>query len=259
MEPAYALSMNHGRYALVGAFALLATAGVAAETHHHWSYSGESGPGHWSALEADYAACGKGKAQSPIDITPSQTHAQSLPALAFDYHAGALHIVNNGHTIQANVVPSSTLTVGKDRYELVQFHFHHPAEEAVGGKRADMVVHLVHRDAAGKLAVVAVPLRLGADNAQVGTLWHNLPHAEGTEQAPAKVTINPAGLLPASHAYYTYGGSLTTPPCTEGVRWFVLKSPVTISKSELATFARLYPANARPLQALNSRPVLASQ
>jgi carbonic anhydrase len=249
---------RHG--ALLGAIACLSAAGAAAETAHHWSYAGKTGPPHWAALEPDYAACGKGKTQSPINIATGQARKQDLPPLKFDYRPGALHIVDNGHTIQVNVPAGSTLTVGKDRYALVQFHFHHPSEETIDGKHFDMVAHLVHRDAAGHLAVVAVPLKnASAGSALIATLWHNLPHQKEHEDAPAKVTIDPAALLPASHSYYTYAGSLTTPPCSEGVRWFVLKSPVTISPGELATFAKIYPANARSAQPLNGRTVLASR
>ena len=245
--------------AALAAFVLFSATAAVATAAHHWSYSGETGPTHWGALESDYAACGKGKAQSPIDISSSHTTRQALPELKFDYHTNALHLVNNGHSVQVDIQPGSTLTVGKDHYALVQFHFHHPSEEEIDGKRFDMVAHLVHRDAAGHLAVVAVPLQTGEANSLVTVLWRNLPHGEGHEVVPKGVAINVAGLLPASRGYYTYTGSLTTPPCTEGVRWIVLKTPVTISPHELAIFAHLYPNDARPVQPLNGRVVLASK
>lgn len=245
--------------ALLGALGLASVAGGASEPQHHWSYSGATGPSHGAALEPDYATCGKGQTQSPVDIETAAVHRQKLAPLLFDYKISPLRIVDNGHTIQGNVAEGSTLSVGGDRYALVQFHFHHPSEERINGKRFDMVAHLVHRDANGHLAVVAVPLRLGAPNPLLAKLWQNLPHAQGKESAPAGVTIDAAELLPHERGYFTYAGSLTTPPCSEGVRWFVLKSPMTLSAAQAATFAKLYPANARAVQPLHGRLVKSSQ
>lgn len=251
--------MQVRHHVLLSAFALFSAGAGASETVHHWSYSGGTGPAHWASLEPDYAACGKGKAQSPIDIETAHVRQQDLAPLVFDYKPAALHIINNGHTIQVNVPSGSTLMVGGDRYGLVQFHFHHPSEEQIDGKRSEMVVHLVHRDEQGHLAVVAVLFQSGGPNATLSTLWHNLPATEGQESAPAEVTIDAAELLPAVRDYFTFPGSLTTPPCSEGVRWFVLKAPMTLSADELATFAKIYPANARSIQPLNRRAVLSSK
>jgi carbonic anhydrase len=251
--------MDVRRGALLGALLLVSTAGAASEAAHHWSYSGATGPGHWSALEHDYATCGVGKAQSPIDIDTGHAVAGKLPALVFAYRPSALRIIDNGHTIQVIVPAGSTLSVGGHRYTLVQFHFHHPSEERIDGKPFAMATHLVHRDAAGRLAVVAVLLRAGPANALLSTLWRHRPHAKDHEETPAGVTVDPAALLPRSRGYYAYSGSLTTPPCSEGVRWFVLKAPATLSSAELATFAGIYPGNARPTQPLNGRTVLASR
>jgi carbonic anhydrase len=251
--------MKLWHHALIGALVLVSAGAAATETAHHWTYTGETGPPHWAALEHDYAACGIGHSQSPIDIETAQVSKQTLAPLVFDYKPGPLHIIDNGHTIQVNVPAGSTLKVGNDRYDLVQFHFHHPSEELVNGKHSAMVVHLVHRDAQGHLAVVAVLLNPGPANAMIATLWHNVPHSKGEETVPAGVTVNPAGLLPAGRDYFTFPGSLTTPPCSEGVRWFVLKAPATLSADELAAFAKIYPANARPPQPLNGRVVVSSK
>jgi len=242
-----------------GAFLMLPAASVAAEHAHHWSYSGQGGPSHWSELEHAYAACGTGKSQSPIDIRTHDVRTEALPALRFDYKPTPLHIIDNGHSIQVNVSPGSALQVGRDRYELVQFHFHHPSEEQIDGKRFDMVAHLVHRDSGGRLAVVAVPLRSGPPNALIATLWAHLPEQKEHEDDVRGVTVNPDGLLPKDRSYYTYTGSLTTPPCTEGVRWLILKSPLAVSKVEIAAFAVRYPNDARPVQALNGREVLGAR
>jgi carbonic anhydrase len=223
-----------------------------AEGAHHWSYSGAQGPAHWEGT------CASGKDQSPIDIHPAAVKHERLASLAFAYKPGALHIVDNGHSVQVDVDPGSTLAVDGVRYSLVQFHFHRPSEEAIDGHRFPMVVHLVHRDAKGELAVVSVPLEEGAANPLVATLWQNLPHDKEHRVSPAKVTIDPARLLPANLGYFAFSGSLTTPPCTEGVRWLVLQHPVTVSHDEVAAFATLYPDNARPLQPLNGRRIAAS-
>jgi len=222
----------------------------ASETAHHWAYSGPGGPAHWSET------CAAGKSQSPIDIRAASTTHKKLPPLVFGYKPTALHIVDNGHSIQVDVDKGSTVAAGGVRFPLVQFHFHKPSEEVIDGRHSAMVVHLVHRDAEGNLAVVAVLLRDGATNSLVSTLWRNLPKQKGREESPPGVKIDPSQLLPADRSYFTYVGSLTTPPCTEGVRWFVLKSPVSLSAAEIGIFGKLYPANARPLQRVNGRQIL---
>jgi carbonic anhydrase len=226
---------------------------------HHWTYSGHDGPSHWGQLDSDYRLCARGKTQSPIDIRTKDAQPAALPRLVFNYRPSALHIVDNGHTTQVNVDPGSALLVGGKRYELVQFHFHHPSEEEINGRRFAMVAHLVHKDADGQLAVVAVPLRAGKVNALLTELWRNLPAKGNEEPKTTDLQINAGDLIPADHHYYAYSGSLTTPPCSEGVRWMVLKTPAEISADELKTFAARYPNNARPVQLLNGRHVLASK
>jgi carbonic anhydrase len=240
---------NRNRY-FIALCAGVACAVAGAEPSHQWSYSGPSAPSHWGG------SCNVGKAQSPIDIRSARAKRQTLPVLTFAYRPGPLHIIDNGHSVQADVTEGSTLSVGGDRFRLVQFHFHKPSEEAIDGRHSDMVVHLVHRDSGGRLAVVAVPLSSGSANALVAMLWSHLPRSKGHESSPAGVMIDPAQLLPANHSYFSYIGSLTTPPCTEGVRWFVMKSAVSISPAQIATFGKLYPHNARPTQPANGREVL---
>ena len=242
-----------------GFMAVVAGSMPALAESHHWSYSGESGPSHWAELDAKNKACGTGKSQSPIDIRTQDVHKQTLPTLEFHYRPSPLHLIDNGHSIQVNVDPGSSLKIGGKSYELFQFHFHHPSEERINGKGSDMVAHLVHRDSAGALAVVAVLLEAGKSNATVESLWSHLPKQKEHVMDFQGVRIDPAGLLPADRSYFTYIGSLTTPPCSEGVRWLVLKSPSTLSKSEIATFAARYPNDARPLQKLNGREVLATK
>jgi carbonic anhydrase len=226
--------------------------------HHHWSYSGNEGPSRWGQLDSAYRVCETGKTQAPINIEKKDVSTAKLPQLVFNYRPVPLDVIDNGHTIQVNYAPGSALLVGGKRYELVQFHFHHPSEEEIDGKRFEMVVHLVHRDAAGQLAVVAVLLRVGHENPLLATLWGGLPKPGNHEPQITKARINAGGLLPSDHGYYAFSGSLTTPPCLEGVRWMALKTPVEISKAQVATFASRYPDNARPVQRLNGRHVLAS-
>jgi carbonic anhydrase len=245
--------------AILAALSLNLAAAHGAEEGHHWTYSGETGPTHWGSMEKENETCGLGKAQSPIDIHKAKAKVADLPEIMFSYQPSPLKIVDNGHTVQVSYAPGSFITVGGVKYELLQFHFHHPSEEKFDGKAVDMVAHLVHKDANGKLAVVAVPLKKGKENALVATLWKNLPKEKGHESSVDAVSINVADLLPENHGYYTFEGSLTTPPCSEGVKWFVLKTPTTISHSQIAAFGTLYPHNARPVQALNGREVLSSK
>jgi len=232
---------------------------VAAEGAPHWSYKGPTAPAKWGTLEKEYSSCALGKIQSPIDIRDAVAKKTDLPAINFDYKAATLKIIDNGHTIQINYAPGSFITVDGKQYELVQFHFHKPSEEKLNGKSYDMVAHLVHKDSDGKLAVVAVLLAKGGANSLIKTLWDNLPKKKETETVVDAVQINVADLLPKDRAYYTFTGSLTTPPCSEGVTWFVLRNPTSISADEIARFAKAYPMNARPVQPLNGREVRASK
>jgi len=245
--------------ALVAFTFCLAAGPVIAQDHApHWSYQGASGPARWAALEPEFGACGTGHAQSPIEIRRDLAQKAELPAIRFDYRPVPLKVIDNGHTIQVIYAPGSFIEVGGHRYELVQFHFHKPSEESIDGRRQAMVAYLVHNDAEGRIAVVAVLLNPGAINPMVASLWNNLPTRKGVELAPANVEIDASDLLPTDHAYYTFAGSLTTPPCSEGVTWLVLKTPSTLSEGQISRFSRVYPMNARPLQPLNGRVVRVS-
>jgi carbonic anhydrase len=225
-----------------------------------WSYDGTLGPDHWGSLDPDYAACSAGHEQSPVDIA-SATKAD-LPAIRFAYKSGPMRIINNGYTaVRVNYPPGNGnfLTIGDTRYELTQFHFHHPSEEYVHGKPSAMAAHFMHASSDGNVVGVTVLLRAGKANATVQRLWDHMPPAPGPEHEIAGVRIDPAGLLPHELGYYTYAGSQTAPPCTEGVTWFVLKTPVEISAAEIEAFAKLYPHDVRPTQPLNGRVVKESR
>jgi carbonic anhydrase len=222
----------------------------------HWGYEGAAGPAAWGGLRPEFALCTRGQRQSPIDIRGGL--AVDLEPVKFDYRPTPFAVIDNGHTVQANLQPGNAIEVGGRRFELVQFHFHRPSEERIDARQFEMSLHLVHRDAAGRLAVVALLLGKGSAHPAVQMVWNNLP-LEKHEEAAARGLIDPSHLLPADKRYYTYMGSLTTPPCSEGVQWVVMRTPVTLAEDQLELFARLYPMNARPLQAAAGRRIMQSQ
>jgi carbonic anhydrase len=217
----------------------------------HWDYVGEMGPDKWGN---EFPTCAKGTKQSPLNIVGP--FEKSKDVLAVSYKEGALKILNNGHTIQVNVEPGSTLKINKDVYNLLQFHFHRPSEEQIDGKPMAMVAHFVHKSAEGKLAVLGVLLNEGKDNDAIKTIWDKAPKAEGPEVVVDGVKFNPAVLVPAALTHYSYEGSLTTPPCTEGVNFFILKTAMDIGKKQVADFP--FKKNARPVQPLNGRKISAN-
>jgi carbonic anhydrase len=230
------------------------SAAQADESGPHWSYAGATGPEHWASEDPSFATCGSGKHQSPIDI--EQAVVEPLPPIQFSYQPIPLTVTDTGHSFQVNVpAGSGGIAVGGARYELVQFHFHRPSEEEIQGHRYAMVAHLVHKNANGELAVVAVLIRKGDSNPLLGSVFEHFPAQGTTEVSVPGATLNLGEFLPQHRGYYTFDGSLTTPPCTEHVRWFVLKSPVHASAAQLQEFAARYPHDARPVQPLNDRTV----
>lgn len=233
--------------------ALLAAVGLASasEPHLHWSYQKQhGGPAQWGELDPNFEACAKGKTQSPINIQAAVK--ADLPPLQFSYSAAAPSMVNNGHSIQVNLPAGQTLTVGDKRYSLLQFHFHTPSEEQVNGKHAAMVAHFVHKDEDGKLAVVGVLLQAGPSNPHYAPIFKHLPRPGETISVEG-LSLDIAAMLPKDLGYYRFAGSLTTPPCSEGVQWMVLKRPVQLGADQIKAFRRLFNANARPIQPANGR------
>ncbi len=262
--------MKSGSLLLILIVLVWASTQVAAQSADHsqyvspwktpWDYEGSRGAEHWSELDQAYSICSRGKAQSPIDIR--QPRKAKLPALRFEYAAEPMnYVINNAHTIRVNYHdPSgrgSYLVVGNNRYQLTQFHFHHPSEEYVNGKPYDMVLHLMHQGNDGEIVGVAVFLRAGAFNPLIQQVWDHMPAREGQKAVPG-LELDPGQLLPTNRAYYSYLGSQTAPPCTEGVTWYVLKTPIEIAQRQIDAFAALYPHDVRPLQPLNGRKVLES-
>jgi carbonic anhydrase len=250
---------SHFSSAIICCTLPFATAITAQEHHpaHTWDYGESQGPGQWGELRPEFTLCNNGHRQSPIDIRNPQK--ADLPSIQFDYKPSPLHIIDNGHTVMINYGPGSFMSIGGKKYSLKQFHFHRPSEEKINGKGYEMVVHLVHADEEGKLAVVAVLLQQGKENPLVHELWKDLPKEKEKEESLDSVQIDITELLPADHGYYTFPGSLTTPPCSEDVTWFVLKHPVTVSAAEIEQFSRRYWNNTRPTQPLYDRVVLESK
>lgn len=221
-----------------------------------WSYEGEGAPENWSSINPLFNKCENGTRQSPIDIHDGIK--VELDPLNIDYKSSGFSVVDNGHTISVTPAAGNVLNVSGRDYELAEFHFHRPSEESINGKRTEMVVHLVHKDTTGKIAVIAALLEVGDAHPIIQQVWNNLP----LEKGDTVKALNPAELrqlLPEKLDYYTYMGSLTTPPCSEGVLWIVLKQTMHLSADQLAIFARLYPMNARPVQPLSGRMIKESQ
>jgi len=213
-----------------------------------WEYAGAKGPDRWVK---EFPTCGKGQSQSPLNITGP--FAKSSANIAADYKVGPLKIINTGYTIQINVPDGSKLRIDSVPFNLIEFHFHRPSEEQIDGKPMAMVGHFVHKSAAGKLAVLSVLFKEGNENPGIKTLWAHAPPQEGPEVVPDRITFNPSNLLPREFDFYAYEGSLTTPPCTEGVTYYVLKSTVNISREQVNAFP--FRANARPVQPRNGRVI----
>jgi carbonic anhydrase len=239
-----------------GASAKHAAEGAMAAHGPAWGYAGALGAQSWPGLHPSFSLCGSGQRQSPVDIRDGLP--VDLEAVDFLYRPGFFSVTDNGHTVQVQVGGGNAIEVGARRYELTGFHFHLPGEERVDGRAFAMSIHLVHRDAQGRLAVVALVVEEGTEHPAVQAVWNNLPLERG-EFVAASVEFDPTALLPPRRGYYTYMGSLTTPPCTEGVLWVVMQQPVQVSPQQLAIFARLHPMNARPIQPLNGRVIKQSR
>lgn len=229
----------------------------------HWAYADHGddvGPAKWGTLPGD-ATCASGKQQTPINLVTGAAKPQDLPNLVFAYKPSSLSMTNNGHTIQITYGPGSTLgrAGSTDTSTLAQFHFHAPSEHTVDGASYPMEVHLVHVDAAGKpVAVLGVFIKAGKENAGLAKAFQSLPAKSGDTSAPAGATIDAPVLLPADKTFFTYPGSLTTPPCTEGITWYVFKDPIEMSPAQIAAFTKLEHLGHtnRPIQKLGARVVL---
>lgn len=242
-------------YALTALLTMTLSSPLFAASDAEWSYSGQHGPQHWDSLSPDFSICGAGKNQSPVDLTGMIEG--KLPEPSIDYTAPGEAMVNTGHTLQIPYPESNTLMLDGRRYALKQVHFHTPSEYTIDGQRYPMEAHLVHADAQGNLAVVGVMFEEGQSHEALATLEDSLPEKAGTRLALPGEGMSASVWLPEQHDYYRLNGSLTTPPCTEGVRWLVMKEPVTASATQLEALREaIGHANSRPLQPVNARPIV---
>jgi carbonic anhydrase len=243
----------HATHAAHGASGPQAHAGASGHDSH-WTYDGATGPEAWANLDPGFATCSRGTHQSPVDL-PATVPAASDHHIEFHYQSVPLKVANNGHTIQVDVPAGSYIELDGGRYDLLQFHFHHPSEETIAGEHTDMVVHLVHRSPHGALSVVGVLMKAGpGEPAILSRIWEHLPaHAGETDATDVQIALSE--LLPADHHFYHYTGSLTTPPCTEDVVWNVMAFPIDIATEHVQAFHALYPTNARPVQPLHDRAI----
>jgi carbonic anhydrase len=228
----------------------------------HWGYEAEHGPALWATLDSAYVECGQGQSQSPIDITSPQ--ASGHPVWAAEYgttnlriahHQQVEDILDNGHTIQVDYSEGSVLTIGEETFELKQFHFHTPSENTVNGSHYPMEMHMVHQSAGGGLAVYGVFFEAGEHHPGFDLLTAHLPSRPGEKHDLKDVELDLNALLPTSHNAYHFSGSLTTPPCSEGVQWLVAVEPVAMSEAQLSEFSRRLGHNNRPVQPLNGRTI----
>lgn len=235
-----------------------AAAGEKAAAGHttHWGYDGDGAPAKWGQLQADFRTCDLGMEQSPIDLR--NTVRADVGTVEPSFRDMPLVVLNNGHTIQVNCAQGSQTAINGARFDLLQFHFHHPSEHLLSGKNFDMELHFVHRSEAGRLAVLGVFIQPGAANYALEPIWAAMPSETGPAREAGTV-VRPAALLPTARSYFRYSGSLTTPPCSEGVLWTVFKDPIEASPDQIRRFAALFPVNARPAQSLVRRYLLESR
>ena len=238
-------------------FAITVSFGVAlsssADSSAHWGYQGQHGPEYWGLMKPEFVLCRTGRTQSPINV--NGTNQTGLLGLRVNYVSSPVEVVNNGHTIQLNYKRHGSMKIKGKKYSLLQVHFHSPSENHIKGNGYPMEAHFVHKSNDGELAVIGVMFSLGTENRMVSEIWEYMPKKAGTKNSDPKRHINPSYLLPTNLSLYHWKGSLTTPPCSEGVQWFLLKNPVTVSKKQVREFVNLMGNNNRPIQPLLGRSV----
>ena len=242
---------------LVGS--LLVASSLLASTHStHWGYTGHEGPANWGDLDSKYSMCKVGASQSPINIAKEVTvDTGDLQKITFDYKTAASEVINNGHTIQVNIKDGSSIKVDGIEFALKQFHFHTPSENQIEGQSFPLEAHFVHASKNGKLAVVAVIFKDGKENPIIKKIWNKMPHKAGDSAGCGLSSKVINDILPRNKDYYRFSGSLTTPPCSEGVRWLVMKNYSHISAAQTEEFLELFHhANNRPVQPINARKVM---
>ena len=221
-----------------------------------WDYTGDNGAAHWGELSSDFALCSSGVNQSPINIVTESVIEADLPPLILNFHINKINMVNNGHTIQANIKGNNTFTNDDGTFNLIQFHFHSPSEHTIDSKSFPLEVHFVHADQDGRLAVIGVMFEAGESNPELAKMWADMPTANHSKSLLIEA-LTKVKLLPKEKSYYRLNGSLTTPPCTEGVRWFILKDTIEASQEQIDKFHDVIGTDTnRPTQPINARVIL---
>lgn len=218
-----------------------------------WTYDSDensTGPNHWGELDAEFTLCDRGQQQSPINL--HQASPTDIPNLDFHYRPSPVQVQNNGRTLQVNYEPGSYVMLEGERFDLLQFHFHHPSEHSLEEQESPMELHLVHRDRQGKLAVIGILIDRGAENQALVGVWENLVPAY-TSATETSAQVDASQLLPDQGTSYRYSGSLTTPPCSESVAWIVMEQPIYLSSQQITAFTQLLPPNNRPRQSIHGR------
>ncbi|WP_145573267.1 carbonic anhydrase [Yersinia alsatica] len=240
---------------LVLAILIMASFSLQANEHHGWGYEGKEAPENWGKLSPEFHMCQDGQNQSPVDIHGA-LHSNLAP-LVVQYITEPQNIINNGHTLQINVAKGDTIEIDGELFTLQQFHFHVPSENEINGQQFPLEAHLVHMNDQGELLVVAVMFNVGAANPELNKAWGQIPE-KLNQQVALKEALNLNALLPTDKHYYRFSGSLTTPPCSEGVRWLVMKNPLTVSAEQITQFksAIHHDANNRPIQQYHGRVIV---
>lgn len=230
---------------------------VGASEAVHWTYKGATGPQHWGELSEEFGSCKWGKNQSPIDIRTENLLEVDLPPVSLDYRGATDSVINNGHTLQVNVSGDNTLTAEGETFQLSQFHFHSPSEHRIDGEAFPLEAHFVHKNEKGEIAVVGLLFQSGEASRDLSMFAESSPREVG-KQSSFEHPLSEVLAIPLSNitTYYRYNGSLTTPPCSEGLRWFVIPVAATISAEQISWYIELIGADARGPQPMNARLVL---
>lgn len=227
------------------------------ENTQEWTYGEDAGPENWGSLDPAFQTCADGTEQSPINLEFSEvTESSDRERVELNYQAGEFSLANDGHTLMAHAAkPDNVLSIEDNNYKLMQFHFHTPSEHQFNGEHYEMELHLVHQNKEGELAVAGIMIKEGAENETLMPVWNKFPKEETDSNIPVENLIDVQELLPEDADLFHYNGSLTTPPCSEQVKWMIYEKPISMSSEQIKQFQNIFGENHRPVQSLNDREV----
>lgn len=258
-----AISLGTAGAAFSLSYPSLRSAVLAEEDNPHWGYEGDVGPEQWGELSEEFQTCKIGRQQSPIDLRDAIDAELDFEIIYQDIPLQTSlceqFCCNNGHSIQIDAPPDGNrITLDGQNFNLVQFHFHHPSEHTVNGQRYPMETHFVYQSENGQLVVLGVFMKEGTENTALQPVWNAFRHETNAKYSGGDNVVSMGKILPADRSFYHYLGSLTTPPCSEIVRWVVFQTPIEVSKTQISQFSQIFPSNARPIQSGNRRFLLKS-